>query len=136
MSAIEPIGVAGAIYGVSQARPEGNAAGVRTIRAAVAKDTPSVAQPANDAEAAAGSGDIDVQTVERSAAALNAGMELLNRSVRFLVRHSGSGIQAFIVDNETDRVIRSVPPNALLELSERMRSNFGLGVGMVLDASS
>ncbi|MCC8189167.1 MAG: flagellar protein FlaG [Planctomycetes bacterium] len=57
----------------------------------------------------------------------NSSLQLLNRSLRFRVHRDSDELQVQVVDTETDRVIRSIPSDEMLDLATRMRELSGLG---------
>jgi flagellar protein FlaG len=57
--------------------------------------------------------------------------KLANRSVHFKINESGDDVQVLVINEDTDEVIREIPPDAVLELAERIQGTLGLLIDKV-----
>jgi len=51
---------------------------------------------------------------------------IFNRKLKFFVNHSTNQVVVKVIDGETDKVIKEIPPEALQRLHSRMREAIGL----------
>lgn len=58
--------------------------------------------------------------------------KLVNRSVHFRISEAGDDIQVLVINEDTDEVIREIPPDAVLELAERIQGTLGLLIDKVV----
>ena len=70
--------------------------------------------------------EVSPEALHRMAESLGQAVTALNRGVRFRIDESGGTVVAQIVDRETDQVIRQIPPEELLAVSQRLRDFLGL----------
>ena len=52
--------------------------------------------------------------------------DLANKKLEFQLVDSSNTLQVLVIDGETDEVIREIPPDEVIRLSERIRENLGL----------
>ncbi len=57
--------------------------------------------------------------------------KLANRSVHFRINETGDDIQVLVINEDTEEVIREIPPDAALELAERIQGTLGLLIDKV-----
>lgn len=87
-----------------------------------------------DPRAAAGSKEnqnVDFEELTRAVDQLENAAKMVNRSVHFKIRESGEGVQVLVVNDDTDEVIREIPPDAVIELAERIQGTLGLLIDKV-----
>ena len=51
---------------------------------------------------------------------------IFNRKLKFFVNHNTNQVVVKVIDGETDKVIKEIPPEALQRLHSRMREAIGL----------
>ncbi|MCL2000766.1 MAG: flagellar protein FlaG [Planctomycetes bacterium] len=106
--------------------------GAGTGRASVFEGQAPLAGNTSSSLASAASSSQEVRTerldVGQTMRDVNSRMERENRSVRFRFDESANRVQIQVVDNERQRVIRSMPSDEMLGLAVRMRELSGLGV--------
>ena len=57
--------------------------------------------------------------------------KLASRSVHFKINETGDDVQVLVINEDTDEVIREIPPDAVLELAERIQGTLGLLIDKV-----
>jgi len=60
------------------------------------------------------------------ASAFGEAVTLINRGVRFRIDDQSEQIITQVVDRDTDEVIRQIPPQELLDISQRLRDFIGM----------
>ena len=66
------------------------------------------------------------QAIDEEVDVLNELANILNHKLSFAVREESGETYVRVVDRETGEVVRVIPPEELMELSERIRSLAGL----------
>jgi flagellar protein FlaG len=51
---------------------------------------------------------------------------IFNRKLKFFVNHNTNQVVVKVIDGETDKVIKEIPPEALQRLHSRLREAIGL----------
>jgi len=51
---------------------------------------------------------------------------IFNRKLKFFVNHTTNQVVVKVIDGETDKIIKEIPPEALQRLHSRMREAIGL----------
>ncbi|MDR1787981.1 MAG: flagellar protein FlaG [Treponema sp.] len=64
--------------------------------------------------------------IERAAAELERVSLAFNRRLQFVVDHESHEVSVKVIDKETDRVIRTLPPEEMRRMHERIREAIGL----------
>lgn len=111
----------------------------KTIGVRPSETRPRSAAPAEtartDQQAPAGSKEnqkVDLEELAQAVDQLENVAKMVNRSVHFRIRESGEGVQVLVVNDDTDEVIREIPPDAVIELAERIQGTLGLLIDKVV----
>jgi flagellar protein FlaG len=82
--------------------------------------------PADNQSSERKEGPASEEKVRETAEQLNKTSEMLNRDLRFNVLPEDDVVQAEIVNQETDEVIRKIPPDELLEIRKTLDEFLGM----------
>lgn len=66
------------------------------------------------------------QKVREQAESLGKALTSLNRGIHFEIDESTDRVVTKIIDKETNEVIRQIPPEEVLEISQRLRTYMGV----------
>lgn len=64
--------------------------------------------------------------VEKSVEDMNKALSILNRSLKFTVHEDTGKLMVRVIDNESGRVIKEIPPQILLDIEARIEKFLGI----------
>jgi len=71
--------------------------------------------------------------VEKAAEVMNETMKIYNYHLEFKPHKASGKMQVRVVDTDTDKVIREIPPEAILDCSARIRELLDHMAGILVD---
>lgn len=71
--------------------------------------------------------------VIKAAEAMNETMKVYNYHLQFIPHKASGKMQVKVIDTDTDKVIREIPPDSLLECSARIREFLDHMAGILVD---
>lgn len=74
-----------------------------------------------------------VKEVEDAAAVLNEAMKIYNYHLEFKVHQASGKMQVKVVDSDSKKVIREIPPESILDFSARIRELLDHMAGILVD---
>lgn len=64
--------------------------------------------------------------VEKSVEDMNKALSILNRSLKFTVHEDTGKLMVRVIDNESGRIIKEIPPQILLDIEARIEKFLGI----------
>ena len=103
----------------------------RMERAGVGSETIAQASTVRNREVARAQKTLQKETrsaeeIHKDLDAINVQLSILNRSIQFSIDDSTDDIVVSVVDKESGKVIRQLPPESILRLREHMKEISGL----------
>ncbi|MGE5418047.1 MAG: flagellar protein FlaG [Acidobacteriota bacterium] len=80
--------------------------------------------------------EIPAEKLESIVNDLNKTMDVMNHALRFKVREESKELQVQVIDSESRKVIREIPPEEMLDLADKIKEmvkSFSHVVGMFVD---
>ncbi|MCA9410380.1 MAG: flagellar protein FlaG [Candidatus Omnitrophica bacterium] len=75
---------------------------------------------------------VSLEDLSKAVEQLENVAKLANRSVQFRISEKGDDIQVLVINEDTDEVIREIPPDAAIELADRIQGTLGLLIDKVV----
>lgn len=97
------------------------------------QDKPAVANTGNQEKEKAKPVVKNAKDVEDAAAVLNEAMKIYNYHLEFKVHQASGKMQVKVVDSDTKKVIREIPPESILDFSARIRELLDHMAGILVD---